>query len=188
MKNEEENQDSFTVKFDVYEMKYKGALRDSNFPVIALDKKYYKRYKELINDCYYEMREALNIQPYKAYCPSLEELMEEKDSIFLHIYKDEIICTVSCEDNEVTNVAVNLKYQNRGYGRKILDFAISYLQKKGHSTIRLTALKWNKKAISLYESAGFKITNETTVVGISSKDEDGGWSFEFTSTGGFSIR
>ncbi len=188
MQKEEENQEFFTIKFDVFEMKYKGAFKDSNLPIINFDKKYYNRYKELINDCYYEMREALNIQPYKAYCPSLEELMEEKDNIFLHMDKDEIVCTASCEDNEVTNVAVNLKYQNRGYGRKILDYVISYLQKQGHSTIRLTALKWNKKAISLYESTGFKITNETTVVGICSKDKNGDWSFELTSTGGFSIR
>lgn len=188
MKKEQESQDFYNIEFNIYEMKYKGALRDSSLPVITFDKKYYSRYKELINNSYYEMREALNIKPHKGFCPNLEVLIEEKDTIFLLMNEDEIICTASCEDNEVSNVAVNLKYQNCGYGRKILDYAMSYLQKQGHSTIKLTVLKWNKKAIALYKSAGFEITNETTVTGISSKDEYGNWSFELTSTGDYHIR
>ena len=188
MKNKEENDNYINIEFDIYEMKYNGGLRDSTLPVISFDKKYYDRYKELIHSCYYEMREALNIKPYKGYCESLEELMVEKDTIFLLMNDDEIICTASCEDNEVSNVAVNLKYQNLGYGRKILNYVISFLQKQGHSTIRLTVLKWNKKAIALYNSVGFEITNETTVTGINSKNENGNWSFKFTSTGEYNIR
>lgn len=188
MKKELESQDFYNIEFDIYEMKYKGALRDSSLSVITFDKKYYNRYKELINNCYYEMREALNIKPYKGFCPSLEDLIEERDTIFLLMDEDEIIATASCEDNEVSNVAVNLKYQNRGYGRKILDYVISYLQKQGYYTIKLTVLKWNKKAIALYKSAGFEITDETTVTGISSKDENDNWSFKFTSTGNYHIR
>lgn len=188
MKKEEDNNCSVNIEFDIYEMIYKGGLRDSTLPVILFNEKYYDRYKELIHSSYYEMRKSLNIKPYKGYCESLEELMKEKEIIFLLMNGDEIICTASCEDNEVTNVAVNVKYQNRGYGRKILDHAISYLQKQRHSIIKLTVLKWNKKAIALYESAGFEITDKATVTGLNKKDKNGNWVFQFTSTGGYNIR
>jgi ribosomal protein S18 acetylase RimI-like enzyme len=128
----------------------------------------------------------LNIQPYREYCDDLEELMGQKENIFLLIDGDEIICTVSCEKNEIGKVAVNLKYQHHGYGRKIVEFAISYIQQQGNSPIKLTVTTWNKKAIALYKSLKFEIIKETTVEGTSTKDINGNWTFEFISTDGLS--
>ena len=133
------------------------------------------------------MRKELNIQPYGEYCAGLEELMEQKENIFLLMDGDEIIGSVSCSNNEVSKVAVSLKYQRRGYGRKIVEFAIHYIQKQSDFPIKLTVTKWNKNAIALYQSLGFKIIKETTVEGISTRDDDGNWTFEFVSTAGLSI-
>ena len=177
-----------TVRFDMYEMQYKGGLLNSDLSVITFEQKYYEKYKELINSCFYQMRKELNIQPYGQFCASLEELMEMKENIFLLMDDDEMICTVTCSKNEIGMVAVNLKYQHQGYGRKIMEFAISYVQKQGNYPIKLTVTKWNKNAINLYKSLGFEIIKETTVEGVSTKDVNGKWTFEFISTGGLSVR
>lgn len=176
------------VRFNMYEMEYKGGALESNLLFIPFEEKYYKQYKNLIDDCFYEMRKALNIQPYEKFCSNLEELLKQKKNIFLLLGGDEIICAVSCFENEIGNVAVNLKYQRQGYGRKLMEFALSYMQKRGDFPIKLTVTKWNKNAIALYESLGFEVSKETTVEGISTKDANGNWSFEFTATGGLNLR
>jgi ribosomal protein S18 acetylase RimI-like enzyme len=152
-----------TVRFNMYEMEYKGSTVQSNLPLIPFEEKYYEQYENLIDDCFYEMRKALNIQPYDKFCASLEEVMKQKENIYLLPEGDEIICAVSCLENEIGNVAVNLKYQRQGYGRKLMEFALGYMQKRGDSPIKLTVTKWNKNAIALYEKLGFEITEETTV-------------------------
>jgi GNAT superfamily N-acetyltransferase len=177
-----------TVRFDMYEMQYKGGLLNSDLSVITFEQKYYEKYKDLINSCFYQMRKELNIQPYGEFCAGLEELMEQKENIFLLMNDDEVICAVSCGKNEIGMVAVNLKYQHRGYGRKMVEFAISYLQKQDNHPIKLTVTKWNKNAIALYKSLGFEIMKETTVEGVSTKDVNGNWAFEFISTGGLCVR
>lgn len=176
------------VRFNMYEMEYKGGGAESDLSLIQFEEKYYEQYKNLINDCYYEMRKALNIQPYEKFCTNLEELLKQKKNIFLLLGVDEIICAVSCFENEIGNVAVNLKYQRQGYGRKLMEFALRYMQKRGDSPIKLTVTKWNKNAIALYESLRFEVAKETTVEGVSTKDIDGNWTFEFTETAGLNLR
>ena len=176
------------TRFNMYEMYYKGGAVESDLSPIPFDEKYYEQYRNLINDCFYEMRKVLRIQPYERFCDSLEELMKQKENIFLLLDGDEIVCSVSCFENEIGKVAVNLKYQRQGYGRKIMRFALSYMQKRGDSLIKLTVTKWNKKAIALYKSLGFEVTKEATVEGVSTKDDYGNWIFEFTTTGGLNIQ
>jgi len=175
------------VRFDMFGMEYRGGLITSQLQVVAFEPKYYGKYKFLINSCYYEMRRDLHIKPYGEYCDSLEELISKKENIFLLMDGDEIICAVSCAKNEISGVAVNLKYQHQGYGRKIVEFAISFLQQQGNIPIRLTVTKWNQNAVALYKSLGFETTKETTVEGANTKDSNGNWTFVFTSTGGLSV-
>lgn len=176
------------VRFNMYEMEYKGGTVESNLSLIPFEEKYYEQYKNLIDDCFYEMRKALNIQPYDKFCGNLEELLKQKENILLLLGVDEIVCAVSCFENEIGNVAVNLKYQRQGYGRKLMEFALGYMQKRGDCPIKLTVTKWNKNAIALYESLGFEVAKETTVEGVSTKDADDKWTFEFTETGGLNLR
>lgn len=175
------------VRFNMCEMEYKGGLLYSDLSVRPFEQKYYKKYKNLINSCFYEMRKELNIQPYGEYCANLEELIEQQENIFLLLDGDEIICTVSCIKNEISGVAVNLKYQHQGYGRKIMEFAVSHIQKQGNSPIKLTVTKWNKNAVSLYKWLGFEIIKEVILEGINTKDINDNWTFEFVSTDGLSI-
>lgn len=177
-----------TTRFDMYEMVYKGGEVEADLSPIPFDEKYYEQYRNLIDDCFHEMRKALSILPSEKFCESLEELMKQKENIFMLLDGDEIICAVSCFKNNIEKVAVNLKYQRQGYGRKLMQFALSYMQKRGDSPIKLTVTKWNKNAIALYKSLGFKVTKESTVEGVSIKDTDGNWTFEFTSTDGLNLR
>lgn len=179
--------DRQTVRFDMYEMEYKGGLLDSELPVIPFEQKYYERYKALINSCYYKMRKELNMQPYGGYCADLAELMEQQEKIFLLMDGEEIVGSVCCGKEEISKVAVNIKYQRQGYGRKIMVFALGYMQKQGNSRIKLTATKWNKNAIALYQSLGFEIIREATLEGVSTKDINGDWTFEFTSVDGLPV-
>lgn len=177
-----------TVKFDMYEMSYKGGNILSDLSLVPFEEQYYEQYKNLINSCFYEMRKALNIQPYGKFCESLEELKEQKKDIFLLFDDEKVICTVSCLGNEIGSLAVDLAYQRQGYGRKLMEFALSHMQSRGDSPIKLTVTKWNRHAIALYERLGFEITKETTIKGISTKDADGNWHFAFTSTGDLQVR
>jgi len=146
------------VKFDMYEMEYRGGAVDSDFPLIPFDEKFYEQYVKLIDDCYFEMRKARNIRPYEKHSYSLDGPLKLCENTFLYLVDGEIICAVSCFGNEIGTVAVNIKYQRQGYGRRLVRFAIDRMQKRGVSPIKLTVTKLNRNAISLYESLGFVIT------------------------------
>jgi ribosomal protein S18 acetylase RimI-like enzyme len=169
-------------------MEYRGPAVESSLALIPFDESYYERYKGLIDEGFYEMRRALGIQPYDTYCDSLEEVMKHKENVFLLLEDDEVIGAVSCLKNEIENVVVSPRCQRRDYGRKLMEFALSHMQERGDSPIRLTVTQWNKAAIALYEKLGFEVTKETTVEGASTKDVNGTWSFEFTTTDGLSLR
>ena len=148
------------VKFNMYEMEYIGNSVKSNLPIVPFNEKYYEQYKRIINDCFYEMRKELNIKPYENHNYTLEELSELKENTFLLLNGEEIISAVTCSENDIKRVVVNLKYQRQGYGRKIMLFAVNYLQNRGSIPIKLTVTKWNENAIILYKSqAIFRISH-----------------------------
>jgi len=183
--------DKQIIKFTMYEMEFKGNSLKSDLQFIPFDEKYYEQYKNLIDNCFYEMRKLLNLRPYEKHSlvlGALDELIKQKEDIFLYLDGDEIICAVTCYKNEIGNVAVNLKYQRQGYGRKLMEFALSYMQKRGDCPIRLTVTKWNQNAVKLYKSLRFEIVKEITVEGINFKAADGDWKFKFIDTGGLNVR
>jgi ribosomal protein S18 acetylase RimI-like enzyme len=176
------------VRFNMYEMEYKGGAVEADLSPITLEEKHYVQYKKLIDNCFYEMRKASNIKPYDKHSNALEELAKLKENTFLLLNGNEIIGTVGCPKNYIENLAVNLKYQRQGYGRKIVRFALNYMQKRGDFPIKLAVAKLNKNAIALYGSLGFEVMRETSVEGVNTKDTSGNWTFEFTATEGLNIR
>ncbi|ASR48958.1 hypothetical protein B4V02_20770 [Paenibacillus kribbensis] len=52
-------------------------------------------------------------------------------------------------------------YQGKGYGREILDYVVSLLLSKQCTRIRLGVVTQNRRALSLYQSAGFEISAES---------------------------
>jgi len=169
------------IKATMYEMEYAGGAVTSDLVLVPFDEKYYEQYKTLTDDCFYEMRKSLNIKPYDKHSDSLVDLEMLEATTFLLLNGDEIICAVSFFGNELGNVVVNVKYQRQGYGLRLMNFALNYLQKSEVSPIKLTVNESNHSAIALYKSLGFKITNEIIINGANIQDADGNWRFEFAS-------
>lgn len=75
----------------------------------------------------------------------------------------EIIGAVDINENEIEHLLVNIKYQNKGYGTKLLKFAVSHIQHQGiKKDIVLCVADINKEAVQLYLKNGFKCVNTFT--------------------------
>ena len=60
------------------------------------------------------------------------------------------------EQAQLTNLAVNKKYQGKGYGRKLLEMGISLCQEAGCEIMTLEVRQSNVVAKALYQSCGFE--------------------------------
>ena len=169
-------------------MEYKDKKVDCELQLTPLTKKHYEQYKRIVADCYYEMRKALNIRPYDNHHMSLDDFIELEKTTFLLLKDDEIIGALTCSDDYIKTVVVNIKYQGRGFGRKIMKFAINHMQQKEISPIKLIVAQWNKNAISLYKSLGFEIVKETIGAGYNTKNDADDWEFEFVNLDSLNVR
>ena len=97
---------------------------------------------------------------------SLEDFAKELKAtdlakIFVLWLDDEIIGFVSLreifERGEITNLAVKSSYQSKGYGRKLLRFALDTMSNDGMEAAFLEVRVSNLKALELYKSEGFII-------------------------------
>ena len=122
----------------------------------------YEEYKSVYNDCFFEMRTALKRFPVNC-CPSREVLKNRQINIFILKKNERLIGSVSIYENEIDNLVVAKQFQRQGYGQALLQFAISYLQKRGVSPIFLHVADWNQKAIKMYQKNNFQITKTETV-------------------------
>lgn len=170
------------------EMEYKGGAAESDLPPVPLDEALYEQYTSIMDACFYAMRKALNIRPYEKHSYALETLPKLEENTFLLLNGGEIIGAVTCSANVIENLAINLNYQRQGYGRKLMEFAIGHMQRRGDSPIKLTVAKWNQNAIALYQSLGFEITKESAVEGVNTQDAGGHWRFAFTAAEGLRVR
>lgn len=68
-----------------------------------------------------------------------------------------VIGSVLINDTEIDELIVSKKFQGKGYGKKILLWAIKYMQEQQAESILLHVADWNQNAIKLYENYGFKI-------------------------------
>ena len=65
-----------------YTMKYDGKSICLELTPITFEEKHYDAYKEIYNNCFYEMCKALKLQPYDA-CDSMEQLLAKKMDFLL---------------------------------------------------------------------------------------------------------
>lgn len=61
-----------------------------------------------------------------------------------------------CGEGEITNVAVDLPYRNRGVAKALLSFVLEMAPAHGIGDITLEVRAGNEAAIALYEGAGFE--------------------------------
>ena len=145
-----------------YTMEYRGALINSDLKLVLFEEKYYKEYRDIYHDCFHEMRKSLGLKPYNA-CDSFEQLQSKKNDVFLLIIDEKIVGSVAVYENEIDDLIVSRTFQNQGYGKKLLAFAIGLLQRRNSSPIVLGCAEWNQKAIALYKNNGFVVTAIKTV-------------------------
>jgi len=64
----------------------------------------------------------------------------------------------------IDNIVVDEKHQNKGYGKKLLDYIIKYAKDKNYNDIELYVYCFNKKAIKLYEKYGFENLTQNMIL------------------------
>ena len=87
-------------------------------------------------------------------CYKDEELFDS--TIYVGEFNDITIGFVAFDKNEITWLYVDPLYFRKGFGRKLLEFALKNMIKPA----RVTVLNNNFRAIDLYKSHGFKVVEE----------------------------
>lgn len=142
-----------------YEMKFhKDIIEQSNILCIPFEEKYFPSYMCIYNECFYEMRKALDIEPYN-FLSDYEQIKEKIKDIYLFVENEEIIGSVACYGNEIDDLIVRKKFQHKGYGKQLLLWGMQCIRKKNNEPIILHVAEWNKDALMLYKKIGFEINN-----------------------------
>ena len=147
--------------FVVYEMRFeKKVVPSSEIECIPFEDEtfgdYQDQYKEAYNAAFRPMREALDIKPYDWFSEDGADLKENPD-VYLLIGEGQLIGSVGCFGNEIDDLFVCDKFRNRGYGRKLLIWAMNNIFNKGYGDIRLHVADWNESAVQMYLREGFVI-------------------------------
>ena len=147
-----------------YEMEYTDTIiEECNINCIKFEEKYFNDYMRIYNECFYNMRKALDRKPYN-FLSDYKQIANHINNIYLLIENNQIIGSVACYGNEVDDLIVNKKYQNKGYGKKLLLWAMHVIRKNNYNPITLHVAKWNENALKLYQNVGFAIKG-TEIIG-----------------------
>ena len=87
-------------------------------------------------------------------CYEDEELFDS--TIYVGEFNDITLGFVAFDKNEITWLYVDPLYFRKGFGRKLLEFALKNTKKPA----RVTVLNNNFRAIDLYKSLGFEVVEE----------------------------
>ena len=137
---------------------YKKIIEPSKIQCIPFETSYFEEYMPIYNECFYEMRKTLDIEPYN-FLHDYEQIASKVPDIYLLVNEDEIIGSVACYGNEIDDLIVNKKYQHKGYGSQLLLWGMNHIREKNDEPILLHVAEWNKDALKLYKKTGFEITN-----------------------------
>ena len=147
----------------VYEMEYTGKPTSTNrIELIPFCDELYPQYEQVYNECFYEMRKALNIKPNNFYS-DISQLRNKKHGIFLLMDNDIIIGSVGCFATEIDDLIVNKRYQRQGYGSLLLNWAVSHIREYSAAPITLHVAEWNQNAVNLYTQNGFSVKHRDNV-------------------------
>lgn len=146
-----------------YIMEYKGGPVHSNFYLRRYDDYDYDWYRATCNQCFKALREKLGI--YSMLCEDKNVLLKSKEHIFIFEENTKKIGSVSIYGNEIDDLFVDPEYQGKGYGKKLVLFAISKIQNEKNylGPVFLQVLHINRKAIKLYQDCGFQITKKIQI-------------------------
>lgn len=151
------------VEFRVFKMKYEGDVHeDCGIACIPFSETYFEEYKRIYNECFYEMRKSLRREPYN-WLGEYSQIAAYTDELFLMVKNGEIIGSVACKGNEVDDLIVNQKYQGRGYGKKLLLWAMEQIRERSSEPIVLHVAERNARAVVIYKTVGFEVAEILTI-------------------------
>lgn len=140
-----------------YEMSFKGALNYKNdINCVLFQEKYWNEYMKIYNECFYEMRKDLEIEPINFYS-DYSQMKDKVTNTFLYVQNGEIIGAVSCYGNEIDDLFVKKLFQGQGLGQKLLLWGMNHIKEQGYEEIILHVAEWNQNAVKLYLKNGFSI-------------------------------
>ena len=146
-----------------YEMQYGNAhVPQSGIACIPFEAAFFQEYKQIYNECFYEMRKALDIQPYH-FLHDYKQIAGKVQDIYLLIHQGEIIGSVVCYGNEIDDLIVNPRFQRRGYGKQLLLWAMQHIRERSNEPITLHVAEWNHDALMLYKKVGFKVAKQISI-------------------------
>ena len=146
-----------------YEMKFiKESVEKSDIDCLPFEVEFFQEYMRIYNECFFEMRKALDIHPYN-FLSAYEQIAEKVEDIYLLVDKGELIGSIACYGNEIDDLIVNKKFQHRGYGKQLLLWGMQRIREKSKEPIMLHVAKWNENALMLYKKTGFEISLKITV-------------------------
>ena len=151
--------DKKTMEIIAYEMKYvNNRVEKSDIVCIPFEVEFFQGYMRIYNECFYEMRKALDIQPYN-FLNEYNQIVEKVKDIYLLLNQGEITGSVACYGNEIDDLIVNKKFQHKGYGKQLLLWGMQHIRAKSNEPITLHVAEWNNDAFMLYKKVGFEIAN-----------------------------
>lgn len=146
-----------------YEMYYdKERCETSNITCLPFKEEYFVEYMSVYNECFYDMRRALDIEPYNWYS-QYEQIADKKENVFVLLQDNQIVGSVACYGNEIDDLIVKKSYQKKGFGKQLLLWAIEHIRKHNNSEITLHVAEWNQCALKLYKKVGFAVRKKEKV-------------------------
>ena len=144
-------------------MQYGNAhVPPSGIACIPFEEVFFQEYMRIYNECFYEMRKALDIQPYN-FLNAYEQIADKIQDIYLLAEQGEIIGSVACYGNEIDDLIVNPKFRSKGYGKQLLLWAMQHMRERNNDPITLHVAEWNHDALMLYKKVGFEVTAQISV-------------------------
>lgn len=139
-----------------YKMEYLHPVDEkSTIEMIPYSPEYREEYRRVYNECFREMRKALDIKPYD-FIQDNSFFDSGMENVYLLTDNGALVGSVAMKDSEIDDLIVAREYQRRGYGRQILLWALEHIRSE---RVVLHVAEWNKKAVSLYEKTGFEIVD-----------------------------
>jgi ribosomal protein S18 acetylase RimI-like enzyme len=150
----------------VYRLSYNGAKFDEpDICTVKYEDNYYEDKIKLESEAFAVLREENDIKPYNWYLSASKEslennrkaTLENREYITIFFENDEMVGASMVKNAEIDLLFVNIKHQRKGYGKKILRYAVNRGLEQDARGVNLNALASNDKALKLYIDAGFRI-------------------------------
>lgn len=131
----------------------------SDISCVPFAEEYLEEYKSIYNACFYPMRKALGIEPYNWYS-EYSQMTDKSEKVFLLLEDGQIVGSVACLENEIDDLIVRTADQKKGYGKRLLLWAINHIRQQNNNPITLHVAEWDQGALKLYEKVGFVVRSK----------------------------